>query len=87
MASAEQLRLLNADGSGQVHPPSGPAISVVYASNLPPPNADPIDVILIGHFHDPSAATCPAGARRTACGNRFVVDAYISLEGAPSPSP
>jgi hypothetical protein len=87
MASAEQLSVLNADGSGQVHPPSGPAISVVYSSTLPPPNAVPIDVILIGHFHDPSAVTCPAGARRTACGNRFVVDAYIRVTGVSSPIP
>lgn len=39
------------------------------------PEADmPTPVVFVGHFHDPSAANCPAGDQRAICEARFVVD-------------
>lgn len=76
MQDREELQVLASDGSGSVHGPAGPAFNLVYASNLPARDATAAFVLLFGHFHDPQAAACPAGPRRTACGNQFVVDAF-----------
>jgi hypothetical protein len=86
MAGDEELQVLNADGSGYVHPPVGPAISVAAFNN---PGGDhlPKYTILIGHFNDSRASDCPAGARRTACAQRFVLDDVLEMDGAPSASP
>ena len=61
MAAPEQLSITNADGSGSIHPPVGPAVNTTFD---PPDPAVPQAVVVIGRFNDPRSAQCPAGSRR-----------------------
>lgn len=40
----------------------------------PSDSSVPTALVFVGHFHDPRAASCPAGDRRLACDALFVVD-------------
>jgi hypothetical protein len=42
---------------------------------------EPAPVILIGHFDDRRASRCPAGERRAACQDLFVVDRIHTVDG------
>jgi hypothetical protein len=48
----------------------------------------PLPVVLVGHFHDASAASCPAELR-VACERAFVVDSigWVGDGAAPTASP
>jgi hypothetical protein len=71
MASPERLSTLEADGSGSIRQPAGPAFNPIVDWGH-----DGIDqaLVLVGHFHDQKAALCPAGERRQRCEDRFVVE-------------
>ena len=86
MANPEQLNTIASDGSGSIRAPSGPAISVVFGNREVPDWREPIYLVLIGHFRDPRAESCPAGDRRVACEKRFVMDTVLDV-GGPSPEP
>ncbi len=48
--------------------------------------AQPVNVMLLGHFDDPAADACPPAARQ-ACVDRFVVDELYFVEDPESPAP
>jgi hypothetical protein len=79
MAAPEELRSLNSDGSGSIHPPTGPGFNLVLEYvDWDAARGDPrTRVVLIGHFHDRRAAACPEGERRARCENVFVVDSVL----------
>jgi hypothetical protein len=90
MRDPEQLEQLASDGSGSIHPPVGPAISLVFdQATVPALGSLPEQMVLVGHFNDPRAQECPAGTRRAACAARFVIDEFLFVgdQGLPSPSP
>ena len=66
------------DGVDQSWAPPLPAIGVDGAST-------PAHVVMLGHFDDRRAATCPK-AEQAGCRDRFVVDQVAWVNGAP-PSP
>lgn len=84
MADAERLNVANPDGSGSINLPVGPA----FNTSFNPPDAGILQaVVVIGRFHDPRSALCPAGSRRDTCGRLFVADGAAWLgptsTGAP----
>jgi len=86
MRDPEPLSVTASDGSGSIRRPSGPAISLVVDGVSGPTIGQLAYVLAVGHFRDPRSATCPAGDRRTACEQRFVVD-YLFGFPAPAASP
>jgi hypothetical protein len=88
MSKPEDLQELASDGSGSIHPPAGPAISLVFdQATVPALGTLPEQMVLVGHFNDARSSECPAGARRAACSARFVIDEFLVVgTGAPSPS-
>ena len=86
MAAPEQLRSLQADGSGSIHPPSGPGFNValVFVDWVPPAGDAPTYVALTGHFHDRRAAACSEGERRAHCEDVFVVDSVLETGEVPN---
>jgi hypothetical protein len=80
MQDAEQLHVVDGD-TETTRPPVGPALNPdldgVDRTWIPAHSgAGPIelvDVVMVGHFDDPRAASCPKNARQ-ACRDRFVVD-------------
>ena len=82
MANPEQLDVVASDGSGSIHPPSGPAFNLATFGG-PSGSGEPVGSVVVGHFNDPLSDQCPAGPRRVACQQRFVVDGGFKL-GAQS---
>jgi hypothetical protein len=83
MSGPEVLDVEASDGSGSIHPPRGPALSLVLGDLAIGQTSQPVHRMAIGHFRDARAADCPAGDRRTACEGRFVVDILLAI---PPPS-
>lgn len=84
MASPEQLSVTDPNGSGSIHPPTGPSFNTTYG---PPDAGVPQAVVLIGRFHDPRAGLCPAGPRRAACDRLFVAEGSTWLGPIASGEP
>jgi len=80
MQDAEHLHVVDGD-TETTRPPVGPALNPdldsVDRSWIPahtgPGPIELVDVVMVGHFDDPRAASCPKNARQ-ACRDRFVVD-------------
>ena len=75
------------------HPPIGPSLNPRFIRiDQPTMGASaggrPLPVVLVGHFHDASAASCPAELR-VACERAFVVDSigWVGDGAAPTASP
>jgi hypothetical protein len=81
LAAPEQLSVMNADGSGEIHPPIGPGINPIIDRS---PNAAPELLVAIGHFNDSGAWACPAGDRRARCAARFIVE-EVPWSASPAP--
>ena len=74
-------------------PPEGPAFhpsfALVEPPNVPIPTtgpAEPVPVVLVGHFHDRRAALCatdPLPDRQQPCADVFVVDRVAEVNGEP----
>lgn len=79
-------RLVTSTDSGRsIQAPTGPAIrpallltTVAEAATLP------VAVTVLGHFDDRRAALCEV-SERTACGDTFVVDRIVALNGVSQP--
>lgn len=89
-ALPEVLHVENPDGSGSFEMPSGPALNPRFIASDPPDLGTaagdwPVPVVFIGHFHDPTAASCPADLR-DACGRAFVIDSLAWVGGAAAPT-
>lgn len=86
MAAPEQLRDLQPDGSGAIHPPTGPGFNValVFVDWLPPAGDAPIRAAFVGHFHDRRADACGGGERRAHCEDVFVVDSVLETGDGPN---
>jgi hypothetical protein len=77
-------------GSATGGPPTGPAFHPSFALVDPPdvpiPGrglAQPLPVMLVGHFHDRRALLCEANPPpETPCGDVFVVDRVAAIDGA-----
>jgi hypothetical protein len=90
MERPEALMTVGA-GSASGGPPTGPAFHPSFALVDPPdvpiPDrgpAQPVPVMLVGHFHDRRAALCEANPpQETPCGDVFVVDRVAAINEAP----
>ena len=78
------------DGAVKVHLPTGPAFQPSFALVSPragglAPTAEqgPVEVVLMGHFHDRRARLC--GDDRAACEQTFVVDRVVEIDGVERP--
>ena len=76
MADPERLAVRATDGSESIKPPIGAAFNLAFEVQPAAAENEPVEVIFVGHFHDPRAADC-APARRVACDRLFVVDAVL----------
>ena len=88
-ALPEVLHVENPNG-GVFEKPSGPALNPRFIASDPPDLGVaagdwPAPVVFIGHFHDPSAASCPADLR-DACERAFVIDSLAWVGGAATPT-
>ena len=79
-----------ADGPGEVHLPMGPAFQPSFAlvspragGLAPTEEQGPVEVVLMGHFHDRRAQLC--GDDRAACEQTFVVDRVVEIDGVERP--
>ena len=87
-----EVLLSTGPGSANGGPPSGPAFHPSFALVEPPDvpipatgGALPRSVALAGHFHDRRAALCPVDPEPAIpCGDAFVVDRVLAVDGAPS---
>ena len=90
MRDPDVLFISDANGGETMRQPTGPALNpdldkVDPGAWGPPSGAGaPLSVerVMVGHFDDPLAATCPAEARQ-ACRDRFVVDQVWAPDGGP----
>jgi hypothetical protein len=91
MENPEELAALASDGSGSIGPPEGPAFNLIFDNaTVPAYGAVPVRMTLVGHFNDARASECPAGVRRIACSNKFVIDEFLFVDsgaGGSAPSP
>lgn len=88
MQDPETLTTTSSDGSGSNHAPVGPAIHPSFAlvgqpsdPRARPGTTPPPQMTVVGHFDDRRAALC-APADRAACGDTFVVDRVLTVDGA-----
>jgi hypothetical protein len=86
MAAPEQLRSLQSDGSGAIHPPKGSGfnLALLFVDWVPPAGDAPTYVALTGHFHDRRASACAEGKRRAHCEDVFVVDSVLETGEVPN---
>jgi hypothetical protein len=94
LTALPEILLENPEGSWSWHPPIGPSLNPRFIGIDQPTigvgaaGAAPLPVVLVGHFHDASAASCPAELR-VACERAFVVDSigWVGDGAAPTASP
>jgi len=91
LTALPEILLENPEGSWSWHPPMGPSLNPRFIDIDQPTigegaaGAVPLPIVLVGHFHDASAARCPA-EQRVACERAFVVDSIGWVGDGPAPT-